>query len=159
MILTEKNVAEKTNLCYTAIEVIFVTTGERIRQARKERNWTQKKLGEESGIAEPTIRRYELGKLNPKFETLRRIANALQVPVAALMDQTSAKAYQSGFDTATDLHDYYDNLVNELWKEYGYTGSEVEANLVSAFSKLNPEGQQKAVERVEELTEIPEYKK
>lgn len=30
---------------------------------------------------------------------------------------------------------------------------------LSAFSKLNPTGQQKAVERVEELTEIPKYQK
>lgn len=136
-----------------------MTTGERIRQARKVRNWTQKKLGEESGIAEPTIRRYELGKLNPKFETLQRIANALQVPVAALMDQTAASAYQSGYDMATDIHDYYDNLTNELWKEYGYTGSEIEAKLIKTFSQLNDEGQAKAVERVEELTKIHKYKK
>lgn len=31
--------------------------------------------------------------------------------------------------------------------------------LLEAFDKLNPEGQRKAVERVEELTEIPKYKK
>ena len=31
--------------------------------------------------------------------------------------------------------------------------------LVAAFSLLNEEGQQKAVERVEELTEIPKYQK
>lgn len=33
------------------------------------------------------------------------------------------------------------------------------AKLIRPFSKLNDEGQQKAVERVEELTEIPKYKK
>lgn len=31
--------------------------------------------------------------------------------------------------------------------------------IIRAFSKLNDEGQSKAVERVEELTEIPKYKK
>ena len=62
-----------------------MTTGELIRQARKKLNWTQKKLGEEAGIAEPTIRRYELGKLNPKFETLQKIADALGTTPMALM--------------------------------------------------------------------------
>lgn len=45
---------------------------------------TQKKLGELCGIAEPTIRRYELGKLNPKIGTLNKIAKALGVPVTEL---------------------------------------------------------------------------
>lgn len=62
-----------------------MTTGELIRQARKKLNWTQKKLGEAAGIAEPTIRRYELGKLNPKYETLQKIADALGTTPAALM--------------------------------------------------------------------------
>ena len=44
------------------------TIGAKIREFRKARGMTQKELGEKSGIAEPTIRRYELGKLNPKFE-------------------------------------------------------------------------------------------
>lgn len=136
-----------------------MTTGERIRAARKQKNWTQKQLGEKCGMADSAIRRYEIGKGRPKFETLQRIADALQVPVFSLMDQAAVNAYQSGFDAATDLHDYYDNLTNELWKEYGYTGSEAEANLIKAFFQLNDEGQQKAVERVEELTEIPKYKK
>ena len=40
-----------------------MTVGERIRAARRARGLTQKALGEACGIAEPTIRRYELGKL------------------------------------------------------------------------------------------------
>lgn len=56
-----------------------MTIGERIKAARKNAGMTQKQLGELAGIAEPTIRRYELGKLNPKFETLAKIAEALKV--------------------------------------------------------------------------------
>lgn len=62
-----------------------MTTGERIRSMRKNRKLTQKQLGELCGIAEPTIRRYELGKLNPKYETLERIATALQTSTGALL--------------------------------------------------------------------------
>lgn len=54
-----------------------MTIGERIRNVRKSKNLTQKQLGELAGIAEPTIRRYELGKLNPKYETIEKIACAL----------------------------------------------------------------------------------
>lgn len=58
-----------------------MTAGERIREARIQRGMTQKQLGERAGIAEPTIRKYELGKLNPKYETMRKIASALDVTV------------------------------------------------------------------------------
>lgn len=62
-----------------------MNSGDRIRAARKERKFTQKHLGELCGIAEPTIRRYELGKLNPKYETLQRIAAALNVKTWELL--------------------------------------------------------------------------
>ncbi|MFQ7401671.1 MAG: helix-turn-helix domain-containing protein, partial [Neglectibacter sp.] len=58
-----------------------MTTGERLRAARISKGMTQKEVGEKCGIAEPTIRRYELGKLNPKLETLQRIAAVLHVDV------------------------------------------------------------------------------
>ena len=62
-----------------------MTVGERIRAARKAKGLTQKALGEACGIAEPTIRRYELGKLNPKYETLEKIASALGLSASELM--------------------------------------------------------------------------
>lgn len=62
-----------------------MTVGERLRAARKAKGLTQKALGEACGIAEPTIRRYELGKLNPKYETLEKIASALDVSASELM--------------------------------------------------------------------------
>lgn len=40
-----------------------MTTNERIRKYRLERGYTQQQLGEKSGIAESTIRRYEIGNL------------------------------------------------------------------------------------------------
>lgn len=62
-----------------------MTTGERIRTVRQSKNLTQKQLGELAGIAEPTIRRYELGKLNPKIETIAKIASAMNTPTLSLL--------------------------------------------------------------------------
>ena len=61
-----------------------MTTGERIRAERQAAGMTQKALGEACEIAEPTIRRYEAGKLNPKIETLEKIAGALGTNAEAL---------------------------------------------------------------------------
>lgn len=66
-----------------------MATGELIRKRRLELGMTQRELGERCGIAEPTIRRYEAGKLNPKLETCQKIATALNVPVAYLLNISS----------------------------------------------------------------------
>lgn len=71
-----------------------MTTGERIRTLRKSRNLTQKQLGELAGIAEPTIRRYELGKLNPKYETVVKIAAALHTSTGSLLGGGSTLRYK-----------------------------------------------------------------
>ena len=63
----------------------FMGVGENIRAARQRAKLTQKQLGELCGIAEPTIRRYELNKLNPNFDTIAKIASALGVSAAKLM--------------------------------------------------------------------------
>lgn len=62
-----------------------MTVGDKIRILRKEQKMTQKELGEACGIAESTIRRYELDKLNPKYETRKKIADALGVHVSQLL--------------------------------------------------------------------------
>lgn len=69
-----------------------MTVGERIRAARKANGLTQKQLGEACGIAEPTIRRYELGKLNPKFSTLQKIGKALHVTASYLQGYETEEA-------------------------------------------------------------------
>ena len=66
-----------------------MTTGELIRHARMSAGLTQKELGNRAGIAEPTIGRYELGKLNPKPATLKKIAAALGVEWYELLSDDS----------------------------------------------------------------------
>lgn len=66
--------------------------GRNIRETRLKKGLTQRELGERSGIAEPTIRKYELGKLNPKISTLKKIADALDVDVFSIADFDTASA-------------------------------------------------------------------
>ena len=67
--------------------------GENIRTARLKAKLTQKQLGEKCGIAEPTIRRYELNSLKPKFDTLAKIADALGVSVVRLLGYKVNEGY------------------------------------------------------------------
>ena len=106
------------------------TIGERIRELRNERGLTQKELGERAGIAEPTIRRYELGKLNPKFETVQKIASGLNVPASCVYGLDAEKDPQKQKDIEemlfssvmpsgdVDIKKFTDALVNAKAKEY-----------------------------------------
>lgn len=112
-----------------------MSIGENIREARGRKGLTQKQLGERCGMADSAIRRCESDRGNPTIETVKRIAKALEVDPFSLMD----------FDMACDfLSDRMNNRTKYL---------------LSAFELLNDEGQNIAIERVEELSEIPKYKK
>lgn len=68
-------------------------TGIRIKEIRRNKGLTQKQLGEKCHIAESTIRRYESGNLNPKIETLQKIATALECDLSDLMDSDEYKLH------------------------------------------------------------------
>ena len=83
-----------------------MTIGERIKDCRKDRRLTQKTLGELSGIAEPTIRKYESGRLNPKQETLKKIADGLGVTVEFLRANTvDSNTIPKTIETPDDFFD------------------------------------------------------
>ena len=52
---------------------------DRLRQARKRQGLTQEELGKKSGLSTYTIQRYEYGKLNPKKDTVAKLAAALNL--------------------------------------------------------------------------------
>ena len=55
--------------------------GQQIKQARKAKGLTQKRLGEKLGVADSTVTLYEKGKQNLTIETLQKVADALGVTV------------------------------------------------------------------------------
>ena len=59
--------------------------GERIKAARKKAGLTQKQLGGKMGISYQAVAQWENDLRNPKIESLRAIANALEVPLRDLI--------------------------------------------------------------------------
>ena len=140
-----------------------MSIGNKIRNARKKAGLTQKELGERLGISYQTIAQWENDLRNPKITTLQKIARALGTDWANLADESVAAAYDAGYEegvnNGTAMEEWQNHLIDALWKRQGYSYSDTEISLIGLFSKLNDEGQTKAVERIEELTEIPKYKK
>jgi len=84
-----------------------MTTGERIKSARKQAGMTQKALGEELGISYQTVAQWENDLRNPKQETLLKIAKALGVHLRDLVDSS----WLEEFDQQTE---------EEIWEEDEY---------------------------------------
>lgn len=61
-----------------------MNTGELIRFYRRKNKLTQSELAEKCGTSSAMIRQYELGKRNPKIETLDKLAFALNVHIRDL---------------------------------------------------------------------------
>lgn len=130
-----------------------MTVGDKIKSKRLEKGMTQKRLGELSGIAEPTIRRYEAGKLNPKKETIKKIADGLGVHPSDLIGPEWFDI-ELGPEKLAELRDSV-NTLSAVGRVFGESASD----LLSKFSDLNPSGQQKALDYVSDLTEQAKYLK
>ena len=65
-----------------------LTLGDKVKEQRMKKNMNQKQLAERSNITQATISRIEAGKVNQlKSNALRRLAEALGVPINYLVDQ------------------------------------------------------------------------
>lgn len=133
-----------------------------IRRARKLAGKSQDELAKDLGVNRATISKYETGAIEPTVSQLMKIADALGVDLEDLFDREKKfyeMGFEAGFKSGNDFSSIESLAIKAVWGADGYAFSEKEMQLVKAFSQLNPDGQNKAVERVEELTEIPKYKK
>lgn len=149
--------------------------GGKIKEMRNAAGLTQSQLAQLSGVAPITIRQYETGKRQPRIEQLQKIAKALKVSVAVFLPEKLERKYLEYENIAHDIkRDMIDSAVD--YEEYESARktkiSDIQIGLIlgenrrkrlekinASFDKLNDDGQQKAVERVEELAEIPRYQK
>ena len=60
--------------------------GEKIKEIRESKGITQKALAKSAGIMPSTLGKYERGVLNPKIETVEKIAKALDCHVLDIID-------------------------------------------------------------------------
>ncbi len=148
----------------------MTSIGERIRQARKSAGFTQASLAEKSGVAAISIHQYESGKRQPRMEQLRRISDALGIPIESLISERVEMIPGRSWVTITDApysEDYMMNIEAIDKEAFEATiqlfGGEkiltytVENRINSALHRLSPKGLLIAMERLEELARIPEY--
>ena len=161
-----------------------MTTGQRIKAARKQSGLTQAELAVKLGIPYQSISQWERDIRNPKIETLQRIAAALGVRTDTLMGQGSFdEVLERGIISPSDIANemvmpiervlevinHPESVSPEIADKVFQVGSLLAVDFMQsnpysvrisvAMEKLNDAGQQEAVKRVEELTEVRKYQK
>ena len=113
-----------------------MTTGERIRQLRIERQMTQEELGARVGVQKAAIYKYENGLVvNLKRSILEKLANVLDTTPTYLMGMEDSEQ-QSNIQLTSQ-----------------------QSTLLAAFDQLNEEGQTKVMDYAEDLCRTGYYKK
>jgi transcriptional regulator with XRE-family HTH domain len=70
----------------------------RLRAARDLRGWSQSDLGSRAGMPSSSIAHFETGSRKPSFDTLRRLANALEVTTDYLLGRVDDPALAEAGD-------------------------------------------------------------
>ena len=65
---------------------LFQTLGRRIKEERKKRGLTQERLAELTGISNNFISYIESGRKTASLKTIKKIADALEIPLAGLFE-------------------------------------------------------------------------
>jgi transcriptional regulator with XRE-family HTH domain len=68
------------------VRIVRKVLGQRLRALRKQRSWSQEKLGEYSGLSGKFIGEVERGEKSISIDSLYRVSLALEIPLRDLAD-------------------------------------------------------------------------
>lgn len=92
--------------------------GKRLKMAREAKGWTQAELGQLLNVSDATINRYERGQRRPDPNTLRRLAEALDVSLDHLVGlKDELKEAPSDYNPETEAAHRKDDPMSELPEE------------------------------------------
>ena len=168
---------------YDGLGVIRVTTGQKIKEARKKAGLTQKELGQKLGLSFQAIAQWENDLRNPKFETLKKIADALGVNIDSLLDESTLAQIEAnvvhpslvdkinarmdilsdtehlrGYVTVDELAEMVSD-VKKMFEQASHKELMEFKKIADVYNGLNPDGQRVALERLDELAQLPKYQR
>ena len=153
---------------------------DRLKEARKNAGLTQAQLSKKLGITAQSYSQYETGKRNPKFETVKKIAMALEIDVYDLLidsDMTpreamsilravDTKQYIENTEQKTESEQKIEQRINQfesMAKQRVVVDNmiqqlELENAIKKRIANLNTDGQKELLHQAELISKIPEYR-
>ena len=138
-----------------------------LKRLRIERGLTQSALAKELNVTQNAIFNWENEKREPNLEMIRKIADYFNTSLVYLLDGKEEAKTPPKFiaydENGNEIKDGKVPKFTEPSMSIEEAIAEAEADelerLQNAYKRLNRKGKIKAVERVEELTEVPRYTK
>ena len=90
-----------------------MTTGQRIKKARKAAGMTQADLAKKLNIPFQSVSQWERDLRKPKYETLLRIADALSLNFSELISKEVQNAFLDGFNELIHTKRYHNAATDE----------------------------------------------
>ena len=94
--------------------------GARVREVRKERDWTLEQAARQAGLARSTLSKIENGQMSPTFDALKKLASGLDISFPQLFtppskDQVTGRmtVTRTGEATSTITPTYEHDLLSE----------------------------------------------
>ncbi len=115
-------------------ESISETLGRRVRKFREERGYGIREFAEHSGISASYISVIERGGGNPTLSVVETLADALQVPVAALLSRPDRATEFSG--EAQGRYKRLPQHVHELGRKIAALPDGTRAHIMKAINAL-----------------------
>lgn len=147
---------------YDIFEVIDVTTGQRIRAARKNRGMTQAELAEKLSIPFQSVSQWERDVRKPKKETVQKIADALGVNYLDLYGDEDSREVAAHMKEGLRIGLSAKEGITRAqfmseFQEQGYSFEPGETRLVRAYNRLNDIGQAQIILLTEGMAEMPRF--
>ena len=129
----------------------------KMKELRKEKKLSQKELASLAGVSFSALRAYENERYTPKFDVIERICAALGVHVSTLYKGTVVRRINPiVFDSPLEFE--------KAWFRNGggpHFNDEIgrEAAAIVKFEDLNEAGQRTAIDLLDLVLKVPEYRK
>lgn len=143
--------------------------GENLKMIRKKKGLSQRELGEKLGITQQTVAQYEKLKSPPKYETLHRIAESLNIRYTDFLPEFTdedQKIIKELIDIpelkSNNIYNISPESIAKMHLSLSTANLHLDAKkklLLESYDSLNSIGQDKAIDQVKLLTKIPEYQK
>ena len=110
--------------------------GDKIKRLRDARGWRLRDLSLRSGVSEAAINRYERNRVGrPNFETLGKIAEALEEPLSTFVQGDQVEPSADEHKMMSDLVDLH-SAIGRFLARYGHLGRAANGVCFDALREL-----------------------
>lgn len=126
-------------------------SGDALRKLRIQHGYTQQEVADVIGVTKSTISKYEKGQRNLSGDHIEKLSELFGADRIYIFTGKTKEEWRELIEMGPSPEE----ANRRYWEDAMLT--EEDAEMLSLFNELNYDGKQAALERVEEMTQLPQY--